>query len=157
MFHTLPFGCFFQVFHECPGACLEPCPPGTARLSIGAHASSYLHPSFRMGKAGSVLMFSGGCSTTLDKKRTIPEICGEKNAVPSSDIMLDDARSAQLGQKSRMTLPCTVRSLSSMITRSNSVLLTANLGAGSFFFSFCPGSDSSHRNSISTPLSYAYA
>ena len=23
--------------------------------------------------------------TTLDKKRTIPEICGEKNAVPSSD------------------------------------------------------------------------
>ena len=29
------------------------------------------------------------------KKRTICEIRGEKNAVPSSDIMLDDARSAQ--------------------------------------------------------------
>ena len=29
------------------------------------------------------------------KKRTIREICGEKNAVPSSDIMLDNARSAQ--------------------------------------------------------------
>ena len=36
-------------------------------------------------------------SLRLDKKkkRTIREICGEKNAVPSSDIMLDDARSAQ--------------------------------------------------------------
>ena len=29
------------------------------------------------------------------KKGTIREICGEKNAVPSSDILLDDARSAQ--------------------------------------------------------------
>ena len=42
------------------------------------------------------------------------------------------------GQKSltesRITLPCADRSLSSMITRSNSVLLTANLGDGSFFF-----------------------
>ena len=34
-------------------------------------------------------------ATTLDKKRTIRKISGEKNAVPSSDIMLDDARSAQ--------------------------------------------------------------
>ena len=32
--------------------------------------------------------------TTLDKKRTILEIRGEKNAVPR-DIMLDQARSAQ--------------------------------------------------------------
>ena len=50
-------------------------------------------------------------ATTLDKKkRTIPEIRGEKNAVPSCDIMLDDARSAQgksRGQ-SRMTLPCVI-------------------------------------------------
>ena len=29
------------------------------------------------------------------KKRTIPEIRGEKNAVPSRDILLDHARSAQ--------------------------------------------------------------
>ena len=34
-----------------------------------------------------------------------------------------------------MTLPCADRSLSSTITRSNSVLLTANLRDGSFFLS----------------------
>ena len=41
------------------------------------------------------------------KKRTIPEIRGQKNAVPSCDIMLDDARSAQgkSRRQSRMTLP----------------------------------------------------
>ena len=47
-------------------------------------------------------------------------------------------RTISAGQKSRtelrMTLPCPDRSLSSMITRSNSVLLTANLANGSFFF-----------------------
>ena len=54
------------------------------------------------------------------KKRTISEIRGEKNAVPSSDIMLDAARSAQgksRGLSRKMTLPCADRSLSSMIDR----------------------------------------
>ena len=40
-------------------------------------------------------VFSAGMYYPGQKKRTIPEIRGEKNAVPSSDIMLDDARPAQ--------------------------------------------------------------
>ena len=73
------------------------------------------------------------------KKKNHPRDCCEKNAGPSCDIMLDDARSAQGKSrgKSRMTLPAIALRWSCIIehdiTRLNSVLLAANLGDGSFF------------------------
>ena len=36
-----------------------------------------------------------GYHTTLDNKKNHPKIRGEKNAIPSCDIMLDHARSVQ--------------------------------------------------------------
>ena len=73
------------------------------------------------------------------KKRTIPEIRGEKNPVPSCDIMLDHARSAQ-GKKLWFVAGDLALRWSLVIkhdiTRSNSVLLAANLADGFFFFFF---------------------
>ena len=79
-------------------------------------------------------------TTTLDKKRTISEIRGEKNAVPSSDIMLDDARSAQGKSRteSRMTLPCADRSFS----QDRTVFFSPQISGMVFFLSrvvvLCP-------------------
>ena len=70
------------------------------------------------------------------KKRTILEIRGEKNAVPSCDIMLDDARSAQgksRGQ-SRMTLPCVDHASSSMISQDRTVFFSPRISGMVPFF-----------------------
>ena len=70
------------------------------------------------------------------KKRTIPEICGEKNAVPSCDIMLDDARSAQgesCGQL-RMTLPCADRASLSMISQDRTAFFSPRISGMVLFF-----------------------
>ena len=76
-------------------------------------------------------------NTTLDKKkRTIPEIRGEKNAVPSCDIMLDDAHSAQgksRGQ-ARMTLPCVDRASSSMISQDRTAFFSPRISRMVLFF-----------------------
>ena len=78
------------------------------------------------------------------KKRTIPEIRGEKNAVPSCDIMLDDARSA-LGKscgQSRMTLPCVDRASSSTISQDRAAFFSPRISGMVLFFvqgSISPG------------------
>ena len=74
------------------------------------------------------------------KKRTIPKIRGEKNAVPSCDIMLGDARSVQgksRGQ-SRMTLPYVDRASSSMISQDRTAFFSPRISEMVLFF--CPGS-----------------
>ena len=63
------------------------------------------------------------------KKKTNPEIRGEKNAVPPCDIMLDDVRSAQgksRGQ-SRMTLPCVDCASSSMISQDRTAFFSPRI------------------------------
>ena len=70
------------------------------------------------------------------KKRTILEIRGKKNAVPSCDIMLDDARSAQgksRGQ-SRMALPCVHRASSSMISQDRTAFFLPRISRMVLFF-----------------------
>ena len=93
-------------------------------------------------------MKGGPCEASLDpvlkqhnvlpwpKKRTIIEIRGEKNAVLSCDIMLDDARSAQgksRGQ-SRMTLPCVDRASSSMISQDRTAFFSPRISGMVLFF-----------------------
>ena len=71
------------------------------------------------------------------KIRTIPEIRGEKNAVPSCDILLDHARSAQGKHcgESRMTLPCADRSWSSMICQELTVFFSPRISGIDLFLS----------------------
>ena len=71
------------------------------------------------------------------KNRTIPEIRGEKNTVPSCDFMLDDARSAQgksRGQ-SQMTLPCVDRASSSMISQDRTAFFSPRISGMVLFLS----------------------
>ena len=71
-------------------------------------------------------------TTTLDKKRTIIEIRGEKNAVPrviSCSIRRDQRRASPIRDCPRL-LPCADRA---WYHTWNSVLLAANLDDGSFF------------------------
>ena len=80
--------------------------------------------------------------TTLKKKkkRTIPEIQGEKSTVRSCDIMLDHGRSAHAAgqghsRHSATFAPCWSRVIKHDNTWWNSILLATNLGDRSFFLS----------------------
>ena len=71
------------------------------------------------------------------KKRTIPEIRGEKNTVPSCEIMLDHARSAQ-GKSCgllRVTLPCADHLWSSMISQDRTAFFSPRISRMVFFLS----------------------
>ena len=77
--------------------------------------------------------------TTLDKKKsTIAEIRGKKNAVPSCDIMLDDAQSRQgmlkFIRNCPRLFPCADRASSSMISHDGTAFLSPRISGMVLFF-----------------------
>ena len=73
---------------------------------------------------------------TKKKKRTILEICGEKNAVRSCDIMLDDARSTQskVIRSCPRLLPCADRASSSIISHDGTAFFSPRISEMVLFF-----------------------
>ena len=116
--------------------------------------SSKLSPSIV-----SSLLFPSFCPKYYpgQKKRTIPEIRGQKNTVRSCDIMLDDARSTQCKviRDCPRLLPCADRASSGMISHDGTAFFSPRISRMVLFF--VQGSRMMKKSVKATNVLYSHA